>query len=110
MMFLYIIIKGGLKTKIFYLKNSLFVTKIFLKYTNYKQINKFNFKQNNNVKNNREKWTFINSPQLYYKYFSIFSFETFHTFSYLSEYLSMIEYERNYEEKYFDFYLVFHMV
>ena len=69
---------------------------------------------NNNVKtqhtpviiSNREKWDSNNALRLYHKYFAVFSFETIHSFAYISDYLEMIYYETIYENAYFSHYKV----
>ena len=52
----------------------------------------------------RSQWRNSNHMTLYYNYFAVFSFETFHTFSYLADYLEVIHENAIYENKYFEFY------
>ena len=59
-------------------------------------------KQNSKL---RPKWDQITSLNLYQNYFLNFSLNTFHTFSYLSEYLKPIFYFNLYEQAYIDFYI-----
>ena len=60
------------------------------------------FYSNKNLK--RSQWRNSNHLTLYYDYFAVFSFETFHTFSYITDYLEVIHENALYENKYFDFY------
>ena len=52
----------------------------------------------------RSQWRNSNHMTLYYNYFAVFSFETFHTFSYIADYLEVIHENAIYENKYFEFY------
>jgi hypothetical protein len=74
-----------------------------------KQITRLkNSSQNNKLKRKlRPKWDQHNSLMLYQNYFLNFSFDTFHTFSYLSGYLEPIFYNSLYEQAYIDFFIQF---
>jgi hypothetical protein len=52
----------------------------------------------------RSQWRNSNHMALYYDYFAVFSFDTFHTFSYIADYLEVIHENAIYENNYFDFY------
>ena len=57
-----------------------------------------------NLKLQRSQWRNSNHMTLYYYYFAVFSFETFHTFSYIADYLEVIHENAIYENNYFEFY------
>ena len=57
----------------------------------------------------RPKWKESNAATLYYKYFGVFSLDTFlHTFSYITDYLELLYYETIYENEYFETYNIRH--
>ena len=53
---------------------------------------------------NRPRWKESNAATLYYQYFGACSYETFHTFSYIADFLELIYYETIYENEYFEEY------
>ena len=79
-----------------------------------KMKNKFKFKsilfnnsklESKNIKNNlRPKWDYSNRFDLYYNYFTVFSFANIHSLSYLSHYLEPIFKQTLYYQAYSDFY------
>ena len=64
---------------------------------------KFKNTQFNNILN-RPRWKESNAATLYYQYFGACSYETFHTFSYIADFLELIYYETIYENEYFEKY------
>ena len=61
--------------------------------------------QFNNIAN-RPRWRESNALTLYYEYFGACSFETFHTFSYIADFLELIRYETIYENEYLEKYCI----
>ena len=66
---------------------------------------KFKNTQFNNIAN-RPRWRESNALTLYYEYFGACSFETFHTFSYIADFLELIHYETIYENEYLEKYCI----
>ena len=78
-------------------------TSLYLENFNLTQKSKYKEKIKKNL---RPKWIENNHLELYNKYFTSFSFTTFHTFSYLSEYLAPIYYNYFYDEFYYETYMI----
>lgn len=85
------------------LKHFIFTTRKKKKHSKTK-INIPKTKLKPNLSNLRPKWVKENHLLLYNNYFLIFSFNTFHSFSYLSDYLAPIFYNSIYESNYYSYY------